>query len=445
MGLITKEAEVTLNYNTFHYYENLGYEIPRYKDKCGKLKMERNTKILVKVDDLPKGAVVLVDVRCDCCKNIKKLMYSDYRKTNHNGLCYCKDCEGKVLRSGKNSHFWNVNLTNEEREIQRRYVEYKEFVKKVLSRDNYTCQCCGNKVKGDANVHHLDGYNWCVEKRTDETNGITLCENCHDNFHSIYGRGDNTKEQYEEWIGYAFNELKKYNGILPSARKIYCFEEDKVYASAVALAEEWNVNYSQVYHVCNNRKRCKSVRGKHLIWYDIYINNTEKENEIYFKSKEKLSEKKVVCLNTSKIFDNAADAIKWCGLKSITSIIGCCKGEYKTAGKHPKTYEPLFWMFYEDYLKLSDLEVKECLSNKIKLLELNTTKKKVVCITTKKLFSSIAMAAKYYNTYETSIVKCCKGSVKSSGKLEDGTKLQWMFYEDYIKLYNKKDLEEYVN
>ena len=68
MGIITKEAEVTLNNNTFQYYENLGYEIPRYKNKRGKLKIKRNTKIVVKVDDLPKGAVVLVDVQCDCCK-----------------------------------------------------------------------------------------------------------------------------------------------------------------------------------------------------------------------------------------------------------------------------------------------------------------------------------------------------------------------------------------
>jgi 5-methylcytosine-specific restriction endonuclease McrA len=359
MGVITKEVEVTLNNNTFRYYENLGYKIPRYKDKRDKLKIKRNTKIMVKVDDLPKGAIVLVDVQCDCCKKVKKLMYSDYRKTNHDGLCYCKDCEGKVLRSGENSHFWNKNKIDEEREMQRRYVEYKEFVKKVLSRDNYTCQCCGSKVSGDANVHHLDGYNWCIEKRTDETNGITLCENCHKNFHSIYGRGYNTKEQYEEWIGYALNELKKYNGILPTARKVYCFEEDKVYESAVILSEEWNVNSSQVYHVCNNIKGCNSVHGKHLIWYDIYINNTVEENKMYVKNKKRRNQKEVICLETNEIFDSITSANK----KYDIDLWAYFKSKKKNNGGILTDGTKLHWIYYEDYIKLyGELNLEELAS-----------------------------------------------------------------------------------
>ena len=29
---------------------------------------------------------------------------------------------------------------------------------------------------------------------------------------------------------------------------------------------------------------------------------------------------------------------------------------------------------------------------------------------------------------------CCKGKLKSSGKLPDDTKLVWMYYEDFLKL-----------
>lgn len=50
------------------------------------------------------------------------------------------------------------------------------------------------------NVHHLDGFNWCIEKRTNVDNGVTLCKRCHLNFHSIYGSGNNTRGQFEEYL-----------------------------------------------------------------------------------------------------------------------------------------------------------------------------------------------------------------------------------------------------
>ena len=49
------------------------------------------------------------------------------------------------------------------------------------------------------NSHHLDGYDWCKERRIDINNGVCLCENCHKEFHKIYGYGNNTKEQYIEF------------------------------------------------------------------------------------------------------------------------------------------------------------------------------------------------------------------------------------------------------
>ena len=63
--------------------------------------------------------------------------------------------------------------TQQERLNDRKFSGYSEFVKMVLARDNYTCQCCGTN-NNDMRVHHLDGYNWCKEKRIDVTNGITL-------------------------------------------------------------------------------------------------------------------------------------------------------------------------------------------------------------------------------------------------------------------------------
>ena len=57
--------------------------------------------------------------------------------------------------------------------------------------------------------------------------------------------------------------------------------------------------------------------------------------------------------------------------------------------------------------------------------------KKVICITTGKMFNSIKEAAIYYNVAGNTISFCCKGTRKSAGKLPNGTPLQWKYLENY--------------
>ncbi len=61
----------------------------------------------------------------------------------------------------------------------------------------------------------------------------------------------------------------------------------------------------------------------------------------------------------------------------------------------------------------------------------------IICLTTKKVFNSVIEASIYYGCDNSNVCKCCHGKAKSCGKLENGTKLQWMFYEDYLKLHNE--------
>lgn len=66
--------------------------------------------------------------------------------------------------------------------------------------------------------------------------------------------------------------------------------------------------------------------------------------------------------------------------------------------------------------------------------------KPVICITTGEIFNSIKEASGYYNIHEGNLSCCCQGKVyKSCGKLSDGTKLQWMYLEDYLKLNNNNN------
>ena len=61
----------------------------------------------------------------------------------------------------------------------------------------------------------------------------------------------------------------------------------------------------------------------------------------------------------------------------------------------------------------------------------NANSKKVICLTTGKIFGSAREGGKYYKCSHSGIIRCCKGEkYKSCGKLEDGTKLVWSYYYD---------------
>ena len=65
----------------------------------------------------------------------------------------------------------------------------------------------------------------------------------------------------------------------------------------------------------------------------------------------------------------------------------------------------------------------------------NGKAKKVICITTGMVFDTAREAGRYYNIKSTShINSCCTGERKSCGKLEDGTKLVWRHYDEYLKI-----------
>ena len=99
-------------------------------------------------------------------------------------------------RYGSENPNYKPDKTDNEREAGRIIPGYKEWVKAVYEKDRYTCQRCGDNRGGNLNAHHLDGYSWCKEKRTDISNGVTLCEKCHLEFHRTYGYNNNTKEQF---------------------------------------------------------------------------------------------------------------------------------------------------------------------------------------------------------------------------------------------------------
>lgn len=368
MGLLTTEIEINLTSKNISHYESLGYEIPRYynKESCT-WRVKRNTKITVKIEDVPLNSHIEVSLGCDCCGKHYPSLYSNYTRRNHDGKTYCADCSRTVLNSGENSACWKNTITMEEREIGRDYLEYTNFIKRVLARDNYTCQCCG-KNEGQMEVHHLDGYDWCKERRTDETNATTLCPICHKSFHSTCGYGGNSKEQYEQWIGHSVELLEKYNSVLPTTRKIYCLEDDYIYDSAEQASEINKISAVQIRKCCNkdgykdNKEHSsKSANGKHYFWLDEYENMTQNDLEEYLEwassikynrslGKEHHASKSVICTTTGKVFDTMTEGANFYNIHGASLISRCCRGVTKTCGQLLDGTK-LEWKYYKDYLE----------------------------------------------------------------------------------------------
>ena len=140
-----------------------------------------------------------VEVPCEYCNKPIKVYRSEIKQGKHH-FCSIKCC-GKWQsenRRGENHPNWNPNLTDKERITKRNYEEYNNCVRKVLKRDNYTCQITG-KIGGKLEVHHLNCYSDFKEGRTDMDNCITLSKEIHRLFNKIYGNRHKTKEQFEEF------------------------------------------------------------------------------------------------------------------------------------------------------------------------------------------------------------------------------------------------------
>ena len=150
-----------------------------------------------------------IKCNCDYCgKEIEKL--PSHIKNNKHTFCSqeCKNKWRSKFERGENHPHYNPNITQEEREQERSYSEYKDWRKEVYERDNYTCQCCGDNKGHNLNAHHIYGYTEHKDLRTDVDNAVTLCEDCHKRYHKQYGY---TNNNYKDFRTFLYNEMMKQN------------------------------------------------------------------------------------------------------------------------------------------------------------------------------------------------------------------------------------------
>ena len=95
----------------------------------------------------------------------------------------------------------------------------------------------------------------------------------------------------------------------------------------------YNINYGK-----RNEKVSNALKGR---------KRSEEYKKNLSKSISKSRGKKIICITTGEIFNT----IKLAEIKyniDHSSIIRCCKGKNKSAGKHPVTREPMVWRYIEE-------------------------------------------------------------------------------------------------
>lgn len=140
--------------------------------------------------------------QCDCGNETE--VTTGRLKNGTTKSCGCL----KHYYTGERNPMYNPDKTDEERMIDRYLLNRHTqdyFRNGVFKRDSFTCRIC-EITGGKLQAHHLNGWNWFREGRFDINNGVTLCVDCHKEFHKEYGAGFNTLEQFENFVA----SKKKY-------------------------------------------------------------------------------------------------------------------------------------------------------------------------------------------------------------------------------------------
>lgn len=133
-----------------------------------------------------------VKYNCDYCGKEKETSTGNYNKYKTH---FCSnECSGEYKK--------NKLLTDEQRERGRFRKIDKKWSFEIKRKYNGTCVICNSSKSDKIKIvaHHLDGWNASLNGRLDTENGVCLCEECHKEFHRLYGYGNNTKQQFLDFI-----------------------------------------------------------------------------------------------------------------------------------------------------------------------------------------------------------------------------------------------------
>ena len=105
---------------------------------------------------------------------------------------------GRNIPRGIKHHNWKGGISKEN-DIIRHSIEGNLWRNSVFAKDGYICQKYGIKG-GKLEAHHILNFSSHKEFRFAIDNGITLSKEAHKEFHKIYGKKNNTREQLDEFL-----------------------------------------------------------------------------------------------------------------------------------------------------------------------------------------------------------------------------------------------------
>lgn len=82
---------------------------------------------------------------------------------------------------------------------KRKSPEYLLWRQEVLKRDVSSCKCCGEE-NTQMNVHHIESFSRRPNIALEIDNGVTLCNECHKEYHSNFFHADATAESFHEFM-----------------------------------------------------------------------------------------------------------------------------------------------------------------------------------------------------------------------------------------------------
>lgn len=170
----------------------LSTSLHMFGERYGQLTVVSYGEDFIDKDGIKKTQLHVI---CDCGNEFDVLAHS--LKNGNTQSCGCYKV--RVL-SGENSKWFDPTLSSDDRALFRG-AEHNKWARRVKRRDNFRCQICDSEKNLVA--HHLNSYKEDEEMRFLEENGITLCRDCHIDFHINFMGGYKipcTVEDFQEYL-----------------------------------------------------------------------------------------------------------------------------------------------------------------------------------------------------------------------------------------------------